>query len=97
MTGSPLQPSRPARPAEALRLASELVGSQAAMARLLGVSQPTVWLWLRKDKPLPAKHVLTVEAATGISRHDLRPDIYPVETSASAPSTRDLGAMEPAR
>jgi DNA-binding transcriptional regulator YdaS (Cro superfamily) len=47
------------------------------MARLLGIAQPSVWYWLHKAKPLPAEHVLTVEAATGISRHDLRPDIYP--------------------
>ena len=54
-------------------------GSQSAFARLIGVSQPTVNDWLRLAKALPAEHVLAVEAATGISRHDLRPDIYPVE------------------
>lgn len=47
------------------------------MARLIGVTQPSVWAWLDKEKPLPAEYVLAVEAATGISRHDLRPDIYP--------------------
>jgi DNA-binding transcriptional regulator YdaS (Cro superfamily) len=52
------------------------------MGRLLGVSQPTVWAWLRKGKPLPAEYVLKVEAATGISRHQLRPDLYPPEEAA---------------
>ncbi len=47
------------------------------MGRLLGLAQPSIWAWVDKKKPLPAEHVLAVEAATGISRHDLRPDLYP--------------------
>lgn len=47
------------------------------MGRLLGVSQPTVWEWLNKGKSLPAEHVLAVEAATGVPKEQLRPDIYP--------------------
>lgn len=47
------------------------------MARLLDVRQSTVWEWLNGPKQLPAEHVLKVEAATGVSRHDLRPDLYP--------------------
>lgn len=68
----------------ALQRAIALVGGQAAMGRLLGVSQPSVWAWQRKGKPLPAEHVLAVEEATGISRHDLRPDIYPREDGRAA-------------
>lgn len=49
------------------------------MADCFGVSQPTVWRWLNQSKQLPAEHVLTAEAATGVSRHLLRPDIYPLE------------------
>lgn len=70
-------------PQQALRAAIKIVGSQAAMGRLLGVSQAAVWLWLKENKALPAEHVLAVEAATGISRHDLRPDIYPREDTPS--------------
>jgi DNA-binding transcriptional regulator YdaS (Cro superfamily) len=55
------------------------VGSQVAFGRLIGKSQSVVNDWLRLGHPLPAEHVLAVEAATGISRHDLRPDIYPRE------------------
>jgi hypothetical protein len=47
------------------------------MARLCGVSQPSVWHWLNESKQLPAEYVLKVEAATNVPRHDLRPDIYP--------------------
>ena len=67
-------------PESALVLAIEKLGSQGAMARLLGISQPAVWKWVNSGKPLPPEHVLAVEAATGISRHALRPDIYPIET-----------------
>ena len=35
---------------------------------------------LQQSKQLPAEYVLLVEAKTGVSRHDLRPDIYPRET-----------------
>lgn len=65
-------------PYEALAEAVILLGGQSAMARLCGLSQPSVWKWLQSSKRLPAEHVLSVEAATGISRHLLRPDIYPV-------------------
>jgi DNA-binding transcriptional regulator YdaS (Cro superfamily) len=69
---------------EALERAVELAGGQSAFARILGVTQPTVWAWLNSAKKLPAEHVLKTEAETGVSRHDLRPDIYPRETSAAA-------------
>lgn len=65
-----------------LERAVEKAGGQSAFARLHGVSQPTVWAWVRQAKPLPAEHVLRTEAECGISRHDLRPDIYPRESAA---------------
>lgn len=61
----------------ALQRAVSIIGSQPKTATLLGVSQAAVSKWVRLGKLLPAGHVLAVEAATGISRHDLRPDIYP--------------------
>lgn len=65
---------------EALLNAMQIFGTQQAMADELGVTQPTVWRWLHQSKQLPAELVLKVEAKTGVSRHDLRPDIYPRET-----------------
>lgn len=84
-------------PHDALVAAVEHVGTQAAMAQLLGISQPSVWKWLNKKRPLPPEHVLTVEAATGISRHDLRPDIYPREAPRPPAGHNTLGDLEPAR
>jgi DNA-binding transcriptional regulator YdaS (Cro superfamily) len=40
---------------------------------------------VNKGRRLPAEHVLAVEAATGVSRHDLRPDIYPREDAPAQP------------
>ncbi len=79
-------------PSDALKAAVEAVGGQAAMARLVGVKQPSVWNWLDKGKTLPAQHVLKVEGATGISRHDLRPDIYPRDGGPSTASGRAAAA-----
>jgi DNA-binding transcriptional regulator YdaS (Cro superfamily) len=69
-------------PFEALQLAVDTAGGQSALARICSVSQTAVWKWLQSAKRLPAEYVLMVEAATGVSRHALRPDIYPLETVA---------------
>ena len=44
----------------------------AEIARQCKITRSAVSQW----DQVPAKHVLTVESVTGISRHDLRPDIY---------------------
>lgn len=54
-------------------------GGQSALARAIGVTQSHVWAWLNRNKRVPAAHVLKIEKIFGISRHDLRPDIYPTE------------------
>ncbi|MGE0716898.1 MAG: transcriptional regulator [Alphaproteobacteria bacterium] len=63
------------------------VGGQASLARKCGVSQAHVWHWLHKTRRVPAERVLAIESATGghVSRHELRPDIYP-------PPDRDAAA-----
>jgi TorA maturation chaperone TorD len=53
---------------EAIRVA----GGVGALARKIGISQPSVSNWAR----IPAERVLSVEAATGVSRAILRPDLY---------------------
>jgi DNA-binding transcriptional regulator YdaS (Cro superfamily) len=73
-------------PFEALQASVDQVGSQSAFARLCGVSQTAVWKWLQSGKRLPAEHVLAVEAKTGVSRHVLRPDIYPRGEAPAAPA-----------
>ena len=53
---------------EAIRAA----GGATELARRIGISQPSVSNWSR----VPAEHVLSVEAATGVARAILRPDLY---------------------
>lgn len=50
--------------------AVDAAGGQSAFARFVGVSQPTVWAWLKQSRPLPAEFVLKTEASYGISRHE---------------------------
>ena len=54
-------------------------GSQSALARKIGLTQQHVWNWLYRMGQVPAEYVIRIEKATGISRHELRPDIYPIE------------------
>ncbi|MBD8469179.1 transcriptional regulator [Sphingomonas sp. CFBP 8765] len=70
-------------PFEALEAAVARVGSQTGLARICGVSQPAVWKWLKTSKRLPPEHCIAVEAQTGVSRHNLRPDIYPLEPTSN--------------
>lgn len=66
-------------PYEALLRTVDVLGSQSELARVCGVSPTAVWKWMQSSKRLPEPYVLTVEAATGVPRHLLRPDIYPAD------------------
>lgn len=50
------------------------------VAKELGVSEPAVSHWSRSR--VPAERVIDVERVTGISRHDLRPDIFGASEAA---------------
>jgi TorA maturation chaperone TorD len=65
---------------EAIRKA----GGVGALARALGIAQPSVSSW----QQIPANRVLAVEAATGVARTLLRPDLYPA-TDAGTVATLD--------
>lgn len=64
---------------EAIKRAVEIAGGQAPLARKLGISQGHVWYWVaRSKKGTPAEWVLAVAKATGVPKHELRPDLYPL-------------------
>lgn len=52
--------------------AIEAAGGVGQLARALGIAQPSVSAWTR----IPADRVIAIESATGIPRHELRPDLY---------------------
>jgi len=55
-----------------LEQAIRAAGGIGALARKIGISQPSLSNWNR----IPAERVLTVEELTGIDRAVLRPDLY---------------------
>lgn len=66
-----------------LERAIKQAGSQTALAGLLGVRQSHISNWKNRQGRIPAERVLDIERVTGVSRHDLRPDLYPRESSAA--------------
>ena len=70
---------------EAIRAA----GGVGALARKVGISQPSVSNWAR----VPAERVVSVETATGVSRAVLRPDLYAEHPGTSG----DIDEVDAAR
>ncbi|MEQ1718796.1 MAG: Cro/CI family transcriptional regulator [Hyphomicrobium sp.] len=66
--------ARPPKRDAGLEAAIHSAGSICQLARLLGLSQPTVSVWRR----VPPHRVIQIEALTGVSRRILRPDLYDV-------------------
>jgi len=52
--------------------AIDAAGGVALLASKIGIAQPSVSNWSR----VPAQRVIAVETATGVSRAELRPDLY---------------------
>jgi hypothetical protein len=59
----------------ALREAIKKAGGHEVVARHFNLTRQAVWMW-RKVPPL---RVLELERLSGVSRHRLRPDVYPKE------------------
>ncbi len=66
----------------AFERAVETAGSLQKFADICGCAKQNIHALISNRRRLPAEYVLSVEAATGVSRHDLRPDIYPRECAA---------------
>ncbi len=56
--------------------AVEKLGGQVPLAKLLEVNPSLVSQWVTGRLKVAARHCLTIEKATGVSRHDLRPDVF---------------------
>lgn len=64
---------------QTIRRAAARVGGVRTLAGRLGVTRAALYAWRR----VPAERVLMIESITGVSRHDLRPDLYPREQEAA--------------
>ena len=61
-----------------LQRATEAVGGAGKLADALGIRVQAIYQWKGQ---IPHRRVLDVERITGVSRHDLRPDLYPKEAA----------------
>ncbi|RMX06731.1 hypothetical protein D8I35_09525 [Corticibacter populi] len=62
-----------------IAIASEIVGSQRALAKRLGVTPAAVWQWMEDGRKVPIQHCpaiekMTADSVTPVTRRDLRPD-----------------------
>lgn len=76
-------------PLEAFDLAVTRAGSQSALAKICGCTPGNINQLLINKRQLPAEYVLPVEAATGVARWLLRPDIYPRGLQDGVPFNAD--------
>lgn len=69
-----------------LEKAISIAGSQKKLGNCIGVSQQRISYWLG-NKKIPAEYVILIEEHTGISRDELRPDLYPKDKNDKARKT----------
>lgn len=73
-----------------LQEAIRAVGGVSELARRIGISQPSVSNWDR----IPAERVLSVEAATGVARSILRPDLFDGEPATPRTDEVDMARAQ---
>lgn len=67
-----------------LEQAIKAAGGVAALARAVGISQPSISAWSR----IPAERVLTIETLTRVPRFVLRPDLYESEEAGVSATSK---------
>ena len=63
------------RMSQAMAVACNSVGGQAALAHVIGRPEETVSDWVNGKSLVDPELVVEIERLTGVSRHDLRPDL----------------------
>lgn len=66
-----------------LERAIQIAGNQTALANALEVDPMTVSHW--KSRGIPPKRVLSIFHVTGVTPHELRPDLHPYPNSGLPP------------
>ena len=61
---------------KALHRAIKTAGSMRELGLLIGCTTGQISMWKHRGN-VPPQYVLLIEKATGVSRHLLRPDLYP--------------------
>ncbi|MBW5434088.1 molecular chaperone [Bradyrhizobium canariense] len=73
--------------------AIDAAGGVAQLARKIHISQPSISNWSK----IPAQRVIAVEAATGVPRAELRPDLYPDHHHEHTASQDSIDPIDVAR
>ena len=58
------------------QVAIDKAGGRTAVAKMFGITPEAVRQWTLEDRRIPAEYILKLEEASGVSRYDLRPDVY---------------------
>lgn len=66
-------------PDEALQEAIKIAGGQTKLGALLKISQTAISKWAIAGKGCSGRFALKIEKATGVSRHELAPEFYPID------------------
>ena len=74
--------TRPVLKNQILMKAVKKVGSQTKLATAINTTQQNIWWWLYQANTINAEFVIAIEKVSGVSRHELRPDIYPKDEVA---------------
>jgi len=65
-----------------LNKAIQQAGGQSKLATKLGISRSSVNRWLHKfDGRVPPERLIQIYELTGVTPHELRPDLHPTPTS----------------
>ena len=59
-----------------IRKSIRIVGA-TTLSRELGLSRSAIYAWVRNNQ-MPARYVLKIEQLSGVSRHELAPDVFGV-------------------
>lgn len=62
---------------KAFAAARDNVGGIPALAKIVDRTPANLYSLFQRERPCPPHLVIAIERASGISRHALRPDIYP--------------------
>ncbi|BBJ59174.1 hypothetical protein EAS17NKHM_025700 [Enterobacter asburiae] len=65
-----------------LKKAIKCAGGQAQLARDIGLSRSSVNRWIHKfNGRVPPDHLIQIYQLTGVTPHELRPDLHPTPMS----------------
>lgn len=70
-------------------------GGQAKLAREIGLSRSSVNRWVHKfNGRVPPDHLIAIYKLTGVTPHEMRPDLHPTPTSG-IPDNTTVNQQEP--